>query len=121
MLNPTCIRRTCVRMAKGGWPGAVLAVAILFSAGCGRKTGTVAGTTLENNTAPQPAATANPGIRTADAPPVQPVTVAEGTDPSAILVQLTQVLRRFSVEHRRVPQSLSELTGAGYLSALPPP
>lgn len=98
----------------------VLAGAILFSAGCGKKNVTAA-PFPESNSAPQSAAIANPGLRNANPPQVQPVAVAAGTDPVAALAQLTQILRRFSVEHRRVPQSLSELTGAGYLSALPSP
>ena len=104
----------------GGGARVVLAVVILFSVGCGKKAETTASLPPEINSAPQPATADNSGIRNANAPPVQPVTVAEGADPSATLAQLTQVLRRFSAEHRRVPKSLSELTDAGYLSALPP-
>jgi hypothetical protein len=53
-------------------------------------------------------------------PNVTPVTVtAVGSDPGPMLAQLTQVLRRFSVERRQVPKSLDELVAGGYLTALP--
>ena len=40
-------------------------------------------------------------------------------DRTATLNRLTQVLRRFSAEHQRVPTSLNELVTAGYLTELP--
>lgn len=55
-----------------------------------------------------------------NAPRVVPVVVAESADASAQLAQLTQVVRRYGVERRRVPQSLNELITAGYLTTLPP-
>ena len=46
--------------------------------------------------------------------------VPSGPDSAPVLAQLTQLLRRFSAEHRQVPKSLNELVTAGYLTALPP-
>ncbi len=37
-----------------------------------------------------------------------------------LLDQLTQVLRKYSVENRRVPKSLDEVVAAGYLKEMPP-
>lgn len=54
-------------------------------------------------------------------PPVSPPVVAPGADVSAALGQLTQALRKYSVEHRRVPASLSEVISAGYVNTLPKP
>ena len=51
--------------------------------------------------------------------PGQPIIVDSGADTSAVLAQLTQALRKFSFEHRRVPKSLSEVVGAGYVSGMP--
>jgi competence protein ComGC len=45
-----------------------------------------------------------------------PVTAVE---PTSDLAALTQVLRRYSMERQRVPQSLAELVAAGYLKSLP--
>lgn len=41
-------------------------------------------------------------------------------DPAAALASLTQALRKFSVEQRRVPSSLSEVVAAGYIKNMPP-
>jgi len=57
-------------------------------------------------------------LRPAPSPPAQPVAIA-ATDSSAVLAQLTQAVRRFSAERRKVPLNLEELTAAGYLSAIP--
>ena len=40
-------------------------------------------------------------------------------DFAAVLAELTQALRKYSAEQRRVPDSLSELVSAGYLQQLP--
>ena len=40
---------------------------------------------------------------------------------AAALEQLTQALRKFSVEQRRVPVSLNELIAAGYIPNMPQP
>src|SRR5438552_1401606 len=51
--------------------------------------------------------------------PVQPIVVDATDNTTAVLAQLTQALRKFSFEHRRVPKSLSEVIGAGYVTAMP--
>jgi hypothetical protein len=42
-------------------------------------------------------------------------------DMGPVLAELTQVVRKFSAEQRRVPQSLDELVSAGYLKQQPTP
>jgi len=49
-----------------------------------------------------------------------PVNTSEA-DLASTLAALTQSLRKFSVEQRRVPPSLNDLVAAGYLSSLPQP
>ncbi len=44
---------------------------------------------------------------------------AAESDPSAALVTLTQALRKYSLENRRVPASLNELVQAGYVHTMP--
>jgi nitrous oxide reductase accessory protein NosL len=38
---------------------------------------------------------------------------------NAALAQLTQVLRKYSFEHQRVPKSVGEMVAAGYLKDMP--
>ena len=38
---------------------------------------------------------------------------------NAALGQLTQVLRKYSFEHQRLPKTLSEMVAAGYLKEMP--
>ncbi len=40
---------------------------------------------------------------------------------AAILDELTQIVRKFAAEQRRVPKTLEEVAAAGYLSRLPQP
>jgi hypothetical protein len=47
--------------------------------------------------------------------------VASEAAVATALEQLTQALRKFSVEQRRVPVSLNELVAAGYIPSLPQP
>jgi hypothetical protein len=44
---------------------------------------------------------------------------AEETDTAAVLSELTQRVRKFSVEQRRVPKSLEEVAAGGYLDRVP--
>jgi plasmid stabilization system protein ParE len=53
----------------------------------------------------------------ADAPPAAP---ADADAPAAVLAELTQAVRRFGAEQRRVPQGLEELVQHGYLGRMPP-
>lgn len=124
MINATQIR-TAFRAVRSSsntlklWLPVLLAAGFFFTGGCGKKAAPQANTTLEtiNNTEPAPAS-APPNV-SAPAAGVTPVTVVESVDTSAQLAQLTQVLRRFGMDQRRVPQSLNELVAAGYLAALP--
>ena len=66
-----------------------------------------------DNTAP----TAEPQQATPQPPP------AAATDEAqiaAVLNELTQAVRKFGVEQRRVPKSLEEVAARGYLSSVPP-
>ena len=53
----------------------------------------------------------------ADTTPASPA--ANEVQIAAILGQLTQAVRQYSVEQRRVPKSLDELVTGGYLARLP--
>jgi hypothetical protein len=74
-----------------------LVVSVLMVAGCGKK----------------PAAQTAPPPVPASAPAVAP------SDMDAVLGQLTQVLRKYSFEHQRVPASFSELLVAGNPGPMP--
>jgi hypothetical protein len=43
------------------------------------------------------------------------------TDLTSTLAELTQALRKFSVERRQVPASLNDLVAAGYIQNMPQP
>ena len=98
-------------------PLAFLVAGIFLLSGCGKKSAPKPNANVEqiNNTesTPAPANVSGPVAR------VTPVSVTESVDVSAQLSRMTQVLRRYGVEHRRVPQSLNELVTAGYLTGLP--
>ena len=49
----------------------------------------------------------------------QPAAHPDTTELAAALNELTQVLRKYSAEKRRVPTSLDELVAAGYLKHVP--
>jgi hypothetical protein len=89
---------------------AAIALSALLAGGCGRHS------TAHNSTGMSPASASD---AVAPPPRVQPVTVTE-TDSSAVLAQLTGLVRRYAMERRKAPQSLDEIVTAGYLSGLPP-
>ena len=68
---------------------------------------------------PQPSAIGRPQPNQAAAPPVPAVIPVN--DPSAMLGALTQAVRKYSAEKQRVPASLSEVAGAGYIQSMPQP
>ncbi len=88
----------------------------LVLAGCGRRQ-TEAPPPNQSATEPVPPAS--------DAAPAEPVSepapplVAEETDTAAVLSELTQRVRKFAVEQRRVPKSLEEVVAGGYLDHVP--
>ena len=90
----------------------------MLLSGCGKKAVPKATATVEpiNNSESAESAPANVSVPVAR---VTPVSVTDSVDVSAQLSRMTQVLRRYGVEHRRVPQSLNELVTAGYLTGLP--
>ncbi len=95
----------------------IFASGIFLATGCGKKKSFEV---APSGNAVADAASASPSAPVpGNAPRVVPVVVAATADASAQLAQLTQVLRRFAVEHRQVPKSLNELVVAQYLAALP--
>lgn len=86
--------------------------ALLLAAGCGKSPSDSAEeATSATAAAPAAAAPAEAG-GTSAAPEAVPM--------DAILGELTQAVRKFSVERRSVPKGLEELVAHGYLSQLPP-
>ena len=73
----------------------------LFCIGCSR-----------NSSAPPTASTT---------PQAETSAVAAEAGLANVLTELTQALRKFSVEQRRVPASLNELVAAGYIKNPPQP
>ena len=98
--------------------GAGMVLVFMLTNGCNKHAAADAPVPVPQNISPdRPLSSPAPdAIRT---PKVVAVSVAAEPDNSAMLDKLTQVLRRFSVEHRKVPQALSELVAAGYLTAIP--
>jgi len=50
------------------------------------------------------------------------VVAPQTTEPQELAValhELTQVLRKYSFEHRRLPKTMSEVVAAGYLKNIP--
>ena len=94
----------------------IAGVAIMTLTGCGKNSG--APETLQVHPAAdsQPTPANRPAPVTVTPQYVAPVTAA---DASATLADLTQALRRYSMEQRKVPAALSELVSRGYLKALP--
>jgi hypothetical protein len=94
-----------------------LALSVIVSAGCGKRNASNANPPVGQATdsALQPVS-ANSAVPVAG---VTPVALAENGDAPAQLSQLTQLVRRFGMEHQKVPQSLNELVAARYLAALP--
>ena len=101
----------------------------LFAAGCGKKS--------EPSPAPTAAESAPATARAEDSSaarsqePTAPISRVSAPSPtpappataqpdmSATLGRLTEAVRRFSMENRRVPTSLSEVVAAGYVNGLP--
>lgn len=67
----------------------------------------------KKNDAAQSSPEPSPSLQTS-----QPAPEGE-PDTSAALVTLTQALRKYSLENRRVPASLDELVRAGYVRTIP--
>ena len=82
---------------------------VVLLTGCGRHSGT---------TPSAPAPAAESGQSAADAPALVRSEVA-GAELAAALGQLTQALRKYSFEHRRLPKTFNEVVAAGYVNNMP--
>ena len=69
-----------------------------------------------------PAATATTPSANLPATPTQtdPALATDEANLTEVLKELTQVVRRFGAEQRRVPKSFEELVANGYLTRVPP-
>jgi hypothetical protein len=67
-----------------------------------------------NSTTTDAAANSSP-----EAPPAAPAVATDATQIAAQLAELTQAVRKYGVEKRRVPKSLDELVAGGYLNQVP--
>ena len=91
---------------------AVLCLVLGLTA-CNRQENQAPAAVTDAPTAPA-ASTASPATPTVPDGPA----IAEA-DVSAILEEMTQALRKFSFEKKRLPGSIDELVNAGYLGAKP--
>jgi hypothetical protein len=91
-----------------------IAASAFLIASCGKKPESTSPTPAMPSAEPAPAG--QPQAPNASPASVQPVQA----DAGPLLDQLTQVLRKYSVENRRVPASLDEVVAAGYLKGMPP-
>ncbi len=64
---------------------------------------------------------ASPPAAAAATTNAEPSAVASEADLANVLAELTQELRKFSVEKRQVPASLNEVVAAGYIQNMPQP
>jgi hypothetical protein len=72
----------------------------------------------------QPAPPASQGTVETSPEPVQAPQAGRTIDPAQLQAQLnelTQAVRKFGAEQRRVPKSLDEVVASGYISSLPAP
>lgn len=93
-----------------------LAVLVAALVGCGKpstssSSPTAPATVASESVSPQ-ATAASQEVATAAAPP-------DAAQIATVLNELTQAVRRYGVEQRRVPKTLDELVAAGYLSRVP--
>jgi hypothetical protein len=82
----------------------ILAV-LAFCSGCGKQANSVS------------APPSTPASASADS--AAGGTLTDEARVSALLIELTQTARRYAAEQRRVPKTIEELVGDGYLTALP--
>lgn len=84
--------------------------------GCGRQK-IASSPTPDAASAPPDTATA--GDSNAVVAPVIPVVIDNSAAVASQLAQLTEAVRKYSFEHRRLAKTLDEVVAAGYVSALP--
>jgi hypothetical protein len=96
-------------------PTRLLLIGLLAAAaGCGRKAATPtpeAATATDTNTPPAAVTEGSTAVR--------PSPNDDQAQLAAVLAELTQVVRKYSVEQRQVPKSFDELVAAGYLARVP--
>jgi hypothetical protein len=95
----------------------LLACLLATCVGCGRSSSSPPAPTQPPGAASpaESAAGTNPGDAS------QPAAATDEASIAAVLTELTQVVRRFGAEQRRVPKSLDELVVQGYLGQVPEP
>ena len=76
----------------------------LLAPGCGKKTESPGGVTSSDSTAP-----AASGVESGEAAL------------KVVLDELTQAVRKYNVEQKRVPKQFSEVVAAGYVKTMPAP
>ena len=82
----------------------------VFLAGCGKP----------SHTSPSGSAPASePRQTTVGVPAADPTPVADGADLATSLAELTQAVRKYSFEHRRLPNTVDEVIAAGYVTNVP--
>jgi len=89
---------------------------ILFVAGCGQKA--EQSPSIAPPASPAADAQASPGKDQVN-PPAAPAPDAKADELAKVLAELTQVLRKYSFEHRRLPKAFSEVIAAGYVKDMP--
>jgi len=111
-------------------------IALLWFGGCGKHSdqpaakqpASVSADNAAPEQSPQPARVAPPGSAPTQPVPVTPapapavaaqVAPASTANTDAALANLTQAVRKFSFEQRRMPKSLQEVIAAGYVSPVP--
>ena len=101
-------------------PGLIIALTFFFSllvggSGCGKSHESV----KSGGTVSAPPAQATQAAESAAPSEVTPIVISDNGDTAAALAQLTQAVRKYSFEHRKVPKTLEEVTSAGYVTAVP--
>jgi predicted small lipoprotein YifL len=95
----------------------LLCMLIISLAGCGKKPPAESSPASASVT---PVAEAGGAPAQSSPRAVQPV-VIQATDANAALPELTQSLRKFALEQKRLPKTFSEIVSAGYVQNLPTP
>ena len=112
------------------WASRFMLLLTVVLAGCGKteKSATPvvsSAPAAENSTGAEAnqsgAATSGLEAVTPGAVQVTPVVIGDNADMNAVLSQLTQAVRKYSFERRRMPKTLDEVVAAGYVSAMPKP
>jgi hypothetical protein len=89
---------------------------LAMAAGCGK---------APSSPASQPTPSPGNAVAATDsavgADPAAPAVTTDETRTAALLAELTQAVRKYGVEKRRVPKTLEELVAGGYLSQVPQP